>query len=199
LICKFLGTQDYSEVLIAMQQFTKNRNESTIDELWFLEHYPVFTQGYAGKDEHILEDIKFIRTDRGGQVTYHGPGQLIVYLLLNLNKQAINLKKLIYILSSSIIELLSKYNIISNTIDDAPGVYINNKKICSIGLKIYRNCTYHGLSLNIDMDLKPFNKINPCGNPNLTMTQLSDFVKNINIKSVAMLLSEILVNKLNEK
>lgn len=185
-----------------MQNFTKQRILTTQDEIWFLEHYPVFTQGTAGKDEHILENItniKVIRTDRGGQVTYHGPGQLIVYFLLNLSNNKLTLKKLITILSKSIIELLDYYNIIGYTKEHAPGVYVNDNKICSIGLKLSRGCTYHGLSLNIDMDLQPFKQINPCGYTNLKMTQLSDFIsKNIiNINFISQQLQKILINNFN--
>ena len=197
MICKFLGIQDYCNILVAMQQFTKNRNVNTMDEIWFLEHYAVFTQGQAGKNDHILGDIKVINTDRGGQITYHGPGQLIVYFLLDLVRKSINLKKLIFILSQSIIDLLAKYNIIGCTVDGAPGVYINNNKICSIGLKVSRGCTYHGLSLNVNMNLKPFSQINPCGYPNLKITQLSNFVDQIDVQAVIIEYSKILTNMFN--
>ena len=179
-----------------MQQFTKNRNATTLDEVWFLEHYPVFTQGQAGKDNHVLTDLEVVKTDRGGQITYHGPGQLIVYFLLDLVRISINLKKLIFILSQSIIDLLAQYNVISHTKEHAPGVYINDNKICSIGLKISKGCTYHGLSLNINMDLQPFSKINPCGYPDLKMTQLSNFVSPVNMQAIIFQYSKILNNYL---
>ncbi|MGD0466231.1 MAG: lipoyl(octanoyl) transferase LipB [Gammaproteobacteria bacterium] len=192
MICKFLNIQDYGDILAAMQQFTKNRNVDTVDEIWFLEHYAVFTQGPSAKNDHVLGDIKVINTDRGGQITYHAPGQLIVYFLLDLVRRAINLKKLIFILSQSIINLLAKYNIVGHTTDGAPGVYINNNKICSIGLKISKGCTYHGLSLNVNMNLQPFSQINPCGYPNLKMTQLSNFVDQVDMQAVIAEYSKIL-------
>jgi len=196
LICKFLGIKDYADVLAAMQAFTKDRNISTTDELWFLEHPAVFTEGLASKKEHILADINIVKSDRGGQITYHAPGQLIVYVLLNLAKKSLNLRELIFILSQAVIELLASYNINAHTIDNAPGVYIDNNKICCIGLKITKGCTYHGLSLNVDMDLQPFRKINPCGYVGLKMTKISEFVDNITVSIIAQKLSKILINKL---
>lgn len=177
-----------------MQMFTRNRDLNTIDELWFLEHPAVFTEGLASKKEHILADIDTIKSDRGGQITYHAPGQLIVYVLLNLANKSLNLRKLIFILSQAVIELLSSYNITAHTIDNAPGVYIGDKKICCIGLKINKGCTYHGLSLNVNMDLRPFGKINPCGYIGLKMTQLSEFVDGITVSLVAKQFSKILID-----
>lgn len=179
-----------------MQSFTKTRNLDTIDEIWFLEHPAVFTAGHASKSVHVLSDIDVVKSDRGGQITYHAPGQLIVYVLLDLIRKSITLKKLLVVLSESVIELLATYNIIAHTINNAPGVYVNTSKICSIGLKITKGCSYHGLSLNVDMDLQPFNKINPCGYVGLKMTQLSNFVNNINISNIAVQLSSILSSKL---
>ena len=196
LDCKFLGVQDYLTTLREMQQFTKNRNIDTVDEVWFLEHYGVFTQGKAGKDKHILADLKVINSDRGGQITYHGPGQLVVYFLLDLVRNSLNLRKLIYLLSCSVMDLLTEYNITSHTKEDAPGVYVNGDKICSIGLKIAKGCTYHGLSLNVNMDLQPFNQINPCGDLNLKMTQLSNFVDQVDVETVAERFSRIIRSKL---
>lgn len=196
MICKFLGIKDYTDVLAAMQAFTKYRNISTTDELWFLEHPAVFTEGLASKKEHILADINTVKSDRGGQITYHAPGQLIVYVLLNLVKKSLNLRELIFILSHSVIELLASYNINAHTIDNAPGVYVDNNKICCIGLKITKGCTYHGLSLNVDMDLRPFRKINPCGYVGLKMTKISEFVNNVTVSIISQQLSKILINKL---
>lgn len=180
-----------------MRDFTKARNINTTDEVWFLEHPAVFTEGLASKKEHILaDDINTIKSDRGGQITYHAPGQLIVYVLLNLAKQSLSLRRLIFILSQSIIELLASYNINAHTIDNSPGVYIDNNKVCCIGLKITKGCTYHGLSLNVDMDLQPFSKINPCGYVGLKMTKISAFVDNITVSIIAKQLSKILIDKL---
>jgi lipoyl(octanoyl) transferase len=159
-----------------MQNFTSERTADSTDQLWFLQHPPVFTQGLNGKPEHLLTPgaIPVIPIDRGGQITYHGPGQLIVYCLLDLKRSATGLRQLVSALEQSVIGLLAGYGISANSRADAPGVYVDDAKIASLGLRIRRGCSYHGLGLNVAMDLQPFQRINPCGYPGLRMTQLYD-------------------------
>jgi lipoyl(octanoyl) transferase len=161
IIIQHLGKYAYQEIWYKMREFTVK----TPDEIWLLEHFPVFTLGYAGNEKHILNpgNIPIIQTDRGGQVTYHSQGQLVVYFLIDLRRKKCGIKQFVNILENSIIQLLAEYNITATSRPDAPGVYVNNAKICSIGLKVYRSCTYHGLALNVDIDLEPFSRINPCG------------------------------------
>jgi len=160
-----------------MREFTDARDANTPDELWIVEHTPVYTLGQAGKKEHILnpKNIPVIQTDRGGQVTYHGPGQLVIYLLFDIKRRKIGVRGLVTAIESSIIDLLKKYNITAQAKCDAPGVYVGDDKICSIGLRIRRGCSYHGLAFNINMDISPFLGINPCGYAGLKMIQLKDF------------------------
>jgi lipoyl(octanoyl) transferase len=176
-----LGLEPYESVWHRMRDFTNQRNTDTLDECWLLEHIPVFTQGQAGKAEHLLDpgDIPVIYSDRGGQVTYHGPGQWVVYLLIDLKRKNLGIKTLVRALEDSLIALLADYNIPANTIANAPGVYVKHRKIASLGLKVRRGCTYHGLSLNVAMDLKPFERIHPCGYPELKITQMRDFMDSI--------------------
>jgi lipoyl(octanoyl) transferase len=175
VIIRWLGQQDYSTCWQAMQQFTQRRDEQTIDELWLLEHHPVFTQGQNGKPEHILDPgtIPIVQTDRGGQVTYHGPGQLMVYTLIDIQRKKLNVRELVTHLEQSVIDLLMSQGIQAFSQRKAPGVYVNEKKICSVGLRIRRGCAYHGIAFNVHMDLTPFTRINPCGFTSLKMTQLS--------------------------
>ena len=175
-----LGRQDYLSTWQAMKDFTQLRNESTADELWVVEHPPVFTQGIAGKPEHVLtlSDIPVVQTDRGGQITYHGPGQLIVYCLIDLKRLNIGVKKMVALIEQSIIEVLKSYQVNAHLKKGAPGVYVDNAKIAALGLKVKQAKTYHGLSLNIDMDLSPFQQINPCGYQGLKVTQLCDLTDN---------------------
>jgi lipoyl(octanoyl) transferase len=170
------GIEPYQPIYESMQEFTANRQADTGDEIWFVEHLPVFTLGLAGKQEHILQQtsIPVIRTDRGGQVTYHAPGQLMVYLLLDMKRSKLGIRDLVTRLEQTVVELLASYDISALAKKEAPGVYVNQKKIASIGLKIKQYRCYHGLSLNINMDLDPFKQINPCGYEGLQMTQLSD-------------------------
>ena len=170
-----LGLKDYLFCWRAMQAFTHQRSETTADELWLLEHPPVFTQGQNGKAEHLLNpaSIPVIQTDRGGQITYHGPGQLMVYTLIDLKRKKIHVRELVTLLEQSVIDLLWTYGIQAHTQREAPGVYVEADKICSIGLRIRRGCSYHGIAFNIAMDLEPFSRINPCGFATLQMTQLS--------------------------
>lgn len=198
IITRNLPKSDYQTIWQQMHDFTHSRDINANDEIWFLEHKPVFTQGQAGRPEHLLNpgNIPVVQTNRGGQVTYHGPGQLMAYCLIDIRRRKIGVKQFVRILEQSIIDLLAEYNIEANTRDDAPGVYVKGAKICSIGLKISRGCAYHGLALNIDMDLEPFSRVNPCGFKNLAMTQIKDFVPNITITETANKLDKILKQNL---
>lgn len=179
---KQLGLQPYEQTWQAMQDFTLQRNEHTIDEIWLVQHPAVFTQGLNGKAEHILQqsDIPIVQTDRGGQITYHAPGQAIVYVLLDLKRSGLGVRALVTELENAIIEYLKSLGIESNARKDAPGVYVNNKKIASLGLKIKKHRSYHGLALNVAMDLSPFNLVNPCGLQGMQMTQVQDELLNKN-------------------
>ena len=172
------GRADYQPVFSAMQQFTAERDPDAEDQIWLVEHPPVFTQGLAGKPEHLLDlgDIPLIQTDRGGQVTYHGPGQIVVYPLLNLKRLGIGPRTLVRGIEQVLIDFLADHEITAKRRDTAPGVYVNECKIASLGLRIRHGCSYHGLALNIDMDLQPFERINPCGYAGLRMTQMCDHV-----------------------
>jgi len=159
-----------------MRDFTDTRTNKTNDQLWIVEHPSVFTLGQAGKPEHVLNpgDIPVIQTDRGGQVTYHGPGQLVIYLMVDLRRRKLGVRQLVNLIEQAIIKTLSDYNIESKTRPNAPGVYVDDAKIAALGLRVRKGCSYHGLSLNVDMDLEPFSRINPCGFPNLSVTQISE-------------------------
>ncbi len=176
LVIRRLGRQDYLPVWQAMHQFTDQRDEQTADEVWLVEHNPVFTQGQAGKAEHLLNpgNIPIVQSDRGGQVTYHGPGQLVVYVLINLRRKKLGVRELVNHIEQLVINTLHAYGIDSAARPDAPGVYVNSKKICSLGLRIRRGCSFHGLALNVNMDLSPFLRINPCGYQGMEMVQVSD-------------------------
>ena len=185
LIIKHLGTQPYETTLHAMQQFTESRKQDTADECWLLEHYPVYTMGKVQCEEHILQrtNIPVITSDRGGKITYHGPGQLIAYLLLDLKRKKVTPHQLVSHLENIIISLLTKQAINVKANSKARGVYVRDKKIASLGLRIRKGCSYHGLALNINMDLTPFNWINPCGQTKLRMTQLSDYIANATVEN----------------
>ena len=174
------GLQDYNSTWQEMVSFTEKRNNHTEDELWTLEHRSVFTQGLSGKSEHLLKEteIEVIKSDRGGQITYHGPGQLIVYCLIDIKRLGIGVKQMVSIIEKSIIDLLSDYSISSHKIPGAPGVYVDDSKIAALGLKVKRGKTYHGLSLNVDMNLSPYSLINPCGYKDLKITQISNLTDN---------------------
>jgi lipoyl(octanoyl) transferase len=176
LIVKKLGLQDYETVWQNMKQFSLSRIESTPDELWFVEHPPIFTMGLNGKSEHVIDPgtIPVVNVDRGGQVTYHGPGQMVIYTLIDLKRLDIGIRAFVLRLEQTIINLLATYNISSNARADAPGVYVNHAKIAALGLRVKCNHVYHGASLNIDMDLEPFSRINPCGYEDMAVTQLID-------------------------
>ncbi len=201
LIIRWLGRKDYQTCWQAMQTFTRERNEQTSDEIWLLEHDPVFTQGQAGKQEHLLNPgtIPVIHTDRGGQVTYHGPGQLMVYTLIDLKRKRLGIREFVSLLEQAVVDLLASYNIKAHTKCKAPGVYINKnteQKICSVGLRVKRGCSYHGIAFNIAMDLTPFTLINPCGFAGLQMTQLIDLGGPREIRQMGGQLANYLFKKL---
>jgi lipoyl(octanoyl) transferase len=175
-VIKRLGLVEYTPTWRNMQSFTDRRDEQTMDEIWFLQHPPVYTLGLNGSPEHLLApaDIPVINIDRGGQVTYHGPGQLVVYPLINLRNQQLGVRELVSALEQSVIDLVADYGIEAKPRADAPGVYVDGRKLASLGLRIRRGCSYHGLAFNIDMDLEPFSRINPCGFEDLEVTQLKD-------------------------
>lgn len=188
-----LGIQDYQETWQAMVQFTENRKAETPDQIWIVEHPPVYTMGLAAKAEHVLNprNIPVVNTDRGGQVTYHGPGQIVIYLLLDLKRRKLGIKSLVSAIENSLINLLADYAIESHTIENAPGVYVNNKKIAALGLRVRRNGCYHGLSLNIDMDLDPFTGINPCGYSDLEVIQLKDLNSEYNLNNIKQIQQDL--------
>ncbi|HYQ93113.1 MAG TPA: lipoyl(octanoyl) transferase LipB [Candidatus Competibacteraceae bacterium] len=193
-----LGRIKYGTAFAAMQAFTEARDTATPDELWLLEHPPVFTLGLNGRPEHLLAPgaIPVIRVDRGGQVTYHGPGQLVVYVLLDLRRAQLGVRQLVTLLEQAVIELLAHYGIAAHARPEAPGVYVEAAKIASLGLRVRRGCSYHGLSLNWAMDLEPFNRINPCGYPGLRVTQLRDLGIFAELEEVQKSLMRILLRRL---
>lgn len=178
ILIRHLGLQPYEPVSLAMHDFTDTRDDTTPDEIWLVEHHPVFTQGQAGKAEHVLMpgDIPVIQSDRGGQVTYHGPGQQVMYVLLNLKRRKLGVRELVTLLEQTVVNTLAESNIEAYPRADAPGVYVGGKKICSLGLRIRKGCSFHGLALNIAMDLAPFQRINPCGYAGMEMAQMSQWV-----------------------
>jgi len=178
LVIHDLGLREYRDVWHAMSEFTSQRDPDTADELWLVEHPPVFTQGQAGKAEHLLlpGEIPVIQSDRGGQVTYHGPGQLVAYPLLNLRRLNFGVRDLVSALEQVLVAVLASYNIEAYAKADAPGVYVQEQKIASLGLRVRRGCSFHGLALNVAMDLEPFQRINPCGYSGLKMTQMQQLI-----------------------
>ncbi|HCM9178391.1 lipoyl(octanoyl) transferase LipB [Enterobacter kobei] len=178
ILVRHLGLQPYEPVSQAMHDFTDSRDDTTADEIWLVEHLPVFTQGQAGKAEHLLMtgDIPVIQSDRGGQVTYHGPGQQVMYVLLNLKRRKLGVRELVTLLEQTVVNTLAEYGIDAHPRADAPGVYVGEMKICSLGLRIRKGCSFHGLALNINMDLTPFQRINPCGYAGMEMTQMRQWV-----------------------
>ena len=195
------GLRDYTSTWKEMISFTENRNIDSPDELWILEHNSVFTQGLSGKPEHLLKatQIPIIQSDRGGQITYHAPGQLIIYCLIDIKRLGIGIKKIVSIIEQSLIEFLSTYDIKAHTLTGAPGVYVNGSKIAALGLKVKQGRTYHGLSLNIDMDLSPYKLINPCGYSDLKVTQMCNLTDNIlSISDIQQELSVHIISSLNK-
>lgn len=178
ILVRHLGLQPYEPISQAMHDFTDRRDDTTPDEIWLVEHLPVFTQGQAGKAEHLLMtgDIPVIQSDRGGQVTYHGPGQQVMYVLLNLKRRKLGVRELVTLLEQTVVNTLAEYDIDAHPRADAPGVYVGEMKICSLGLRIRKGCSFHGLALNINMDLAPFQRINPCGYAGMEMTQMRQWV-----------------------
>jgi lipoyl(octanoyl) transferase len=176
LLVRRLGLQPYAAVWEAMRAFTDARAQDTPSELWLLEHPPVFTLGQAGRVEHVRAPgaIPVVRSDRGGQVTYHGPGQLVAYLLLDLRAAGLGVRPLVSLLEQTLVGLLAEWGVPAESRPDAPGVYVDGRKIASLGLRVRRGCSYHGIALNIDLDLEPFSRIDPCGFPGLAVTRLRD-------------------------
>jgi len=189
---------DYSKVWHAMQNFTDIRDEETLDELWLVEHPPVFTQGQAGKEEHLLMpgDIEVVKVDRGGQVTYHGPGQQVIYFMINLRRRKIGVRQLVTLIENGLVAALNDFNIKAYPKPDAPGVYVNDKKVASLGLRVRKGCSFHGLALNVNMDLSPFLRINPCGYAGLEMIQTCDIDGPKNMTDACDALVKHLVNLL---
>ena len=195
---KQLGTVDYLTTWQAMKEFTNERTAKTQDEIWLLQHPPIYTQGLAGKPEHLLQSsyIDVIKTDRGGQITYHGSGQIIAYLLLDMRRLKLGVRELVTRMENAVVDLLKGYDIQSESRVDAPGVYVNNAKIAALGLKIKKGYCYHGIALNVDMDLKPFSNINPCGYANLQVTQtknlgITDSIETISNKLTTQLIEHV--------
>lgn len=199
LTVRHLGEVDYHETWQKMQDFTQSRRTDTPDELWFLSHPAVYTLGKNGKPEHVLnaQGIPVVNSDRGGQVTYHGPGQIIVYTLLDLSRSKMGVRELVTLIENSIIELLADFQVDATARRDAPGVYVNDAKIAALGLRVRKGCSFHGLALNVDMDLGPFTRINPCGYEGLEVTQLKDLLSDVDIESVSQQLQQILLKNLS--
>ena len=198
IIVRQLGLRPWEPVSHAMHQFTDGRHADTPDELWLVEHPPVFTQGQAGKAEHLLMpgDIPVVQSDRGGQVTYHGPGQQVMYVLIDLKRRKLGVRQLVTAIEQTVVETLAHYHVEAYARPDAPGVYVEGKKICSLGLRIRQGCSFHGLALNIAMDLAPFQRINPCGYAGLEMTQLSAFQPGVTPEAVQPVLVEKFLQQL---
>lgn len=198
----YLGMAEYQTVFEAMKSFTEHRTPDTPDELWVVEHPPVFTQGMAGKPEHLLKStsIPVIQVDRGGQITYHGPGQLVIYTLIHFQRKNISVRKLVSQIEQSIIDCLAYWKIAAYSDPDRPGVYINHQKIASLGLRIKNGSVYHGLSLNVNMDLTPFSYINPCGYSDMQMTHMAEHITPTpTINEVANKLIHFLTQHLDKK
>ena len=178
MIVKRLGMVDYAPALEAMRAFTAGRGADTPDEIWLLQHPPVYTLGQAGKPEHLLQNpagIPLVHIDRGGQITYHGPGQLVTYLLLDLHRRRLKVRELVHLMEQAIIDTLAEYGLAATRKDGAPGVYVAGDKIAALGLRVRNGCSYHGLALNVDADLAPFGWINPCGYEGLKTIRMKDF------------------------
>jgi lipoyl(octanoyl) transferase len=198
LVIRQLNTMDYSQVWHAMKYFTDNRDDSIADELWLVEHPPVFTQGQAGKAEHLLVpgDIDVVNVDRGGQVTYHGPGQQVIYFMINLRRKKLGVRQLVTLIENSLVSGLAEFDINAYAKVDAPGVYVAEKKIASLGLRVRKGCSFHGLAINVNMDLSPFLRINPCGYAGLEMVQTADLHGPTDTTSVANTLVKHLITLL---
>ncbi|PKO88823.1 MAG: octanoyltransferase [Betaproteobacteria bacterium HGW-Betaproteobacteria-12] len=200
VVVKRLGRVDYEPTFRAMQDFTATRSAETPDELWVVEHPPVYTLGQAGKPEHILRDVGIptIKIDRGGQVTYHGPGQVVIYLLLDLSRLKIKVRELVTAIEQGVIDLLAAYGVAAARRDGAPGVYVGDAKVAALGLRIRNGCSYHGVSLNVDMDLSPFAAINPCGYAGLKVIQTKDLNIPLTAHEAGEQLSQHLLQQLDK-
>ena len=200
ILIKRRGRVDYAPVFAEMQAFTAARGPETPDELWIVEHPPVYTLGQAGKPEHILRDvgIPLVQIDRGGQVTYHGPGQVVIYLLLDLTRRHIKVRELVSAIEQGVINLLADYGVTAERRDGAPGVYVGAAKIAALGLRIRHGCSYHGVSLNVDIDLSPFEAINPCGYPGLQVIQTKDLNIPLTAHEAGERLSQHLLQQLDK-
>ncbi len=197
ILIRQFGLLEYLGVYRRMAEYTNERNKVSADEIWCLEHEPVFTLGLAGKAEHVLDagDIPVHKVDRGGQVTYHGPGQLVVYPLIDLKRQGISIKRYVSLLEESVIRFLAAFDLEGLRRQGAPGVYVDDKKIAALGVRVRKGCCYHGLSLNVGMDLSPFKRINPCGFPGLGVTQLADWGIRLSVNEVVEKLLPFLLNQ----
>jgi lipoyl(octanoyl) transferase len=197
---KSLGLVEYQPTWDAMRAFTAARTSETRDEIWLVQHPPVYTQGLAGKPEHLLHstDIPVIKIDRGGQITYHGPGQIVAYLLLDLRRWKINVRELVRLMEQAVIDLLGEFGVSAQGREDAPGVYVGDAKIAALGLKIKNGCCYHGLSFNVDMDLSPFANINPCGYVGLRVTQACELGITVSINELQAQLAQNLIQGLQQ-
>ncbi len=202
LTARRLGEVAYEPTFRAMQDYTETRDPHSADQLWLLQHPRVFTQGIAGRAEHVLApgDIPVVQVDRGGQVTYHGPGQWVLYLLLDLRRRGMGVRDLVDLIEQGVVELLSCYGIEAYPRPDAPGVYVEGRKIASLGLRVRRGCSYHGLALNVDMDLEPFGRINPCGHAGLEVTSMARLLapEVPDMDAVGERLLQIMVRRLND-
>ena len=201
IVLRKLGVADYEPTLQSMKELTDSRDQDTADELWLLQHPRVFTQGQAGKAEHVLApgEIPVIQVDRGGQVTYHGPGQWVVYLLVDLKRRRLGVRDLVDLIEQSLVQLLAGYGIDAAPRRDAPGVYVDGEKIASLGLRVRRGCSYHGLALNVDMDLEPFQRINPCGYRGLEVTSMASLLPDatLDMEAIGAQLLDILATRLD--
>ena len=200
-LIKPLGRVDYGPTWQAMLAFTSERSATTPDEIWIVEHPPVFTLGQAGKPEHLLHDvgIPVVKIDRGGQITYHGPGQVVIYLLLDLSRLKIKVRELVTAIEQAVIDFLAAYGVTAERHDGAPGVYVGAAKIAALGLKIKNGCSYHGLSLNVDMDLSPFAAINPCGYAGLQVIQTKDLNIPLTAAQAGEQLSQYFLQQLDKR
>ncbi len=198
VIIRRRGRVDYAATFAAMQEFTATRGDDAPDELWLCEHPPVFTQGLSGRPEHLLKDIGIpvVQVDRGGQITYHGPGQVVAYLLLDLRRRELKVRELVHGIEQAVINLLAGYGVGAARLAGAPGVYVGGAKIAALGLRIKRGCSYHGVSLNVDMDLAPYSAINPCGYEGMAVTQLRDLTGECDTVKVGDALAENLARQL---
>ena len=199
VIVRQLGRQPYEPIFEAMKRFTDERDQNTQDEIWLVEHDAVFTQGQAGKAEHILMpgDIPVVQVDRGGQVTYHGPGQQVIYLMLNIKRRKLGVRHLVTAMEEAVVGLLEKYGVTAYPKPDAPGVYVDEKKVCSLGLRIRNGCSFHGLALNVNMDLSPFQRINPCGYAGMEMIDTARLNGPTTLETAGKELTQLLLEALS--